>query len=250
MVEPRPLSGKLKRRIFFASPFALIGSIFFLFGSIFVVVFGSSTDFQSAFRMSDTDPLVPGILIGTERTGSSVNKQRIYDHHYRYHVGTNVYEGHAFAQNKGLTPDSPVIVQYAAGNPSVSRIQGMRKAPFGLHVMFFVAIFPTVGLVFLIGAVRQYKKHAHLVRHGVLSTGKVVRKVPTSTRINQKTVYEVFFRFKSHDGVEHEACVSSHQHENLGDEAREPLVYDADKPSQAVLLDSLPAPIRQLLSAG
>lgn len=250
MAEPRPLSGKLKLRLFFASPFAVFGTFFFLFGCLFVVVFGSATDFQSAFRMSATDPLVQGTLIGTEETSSSVNEQAIYDYHYRYRVGSNDYEGHAFAPNKGLTPESPVIVQYVADNPSVSRIKGMRKAPFGLHVVFFTAIFPTVGLALLIGALRQYEQLVHLVRNGVLGTGRVVRKVPTSTEINDKTVYQVFFRVKSKDGFEHEASVLSHLHENLGDEARETLLYDAAKPSEAVLIDSLPAPIRQLLTAG
>jgi len=108
---------------------------------------------------------------------------------------------------------------------------------------------PAYSNCILFGGFKCYEKHAYLAQNGALSTGNVVRKVPTHTEFNEKTVYEVFFRFKSSDGIEHGACISTHLHDHLGDEAREPLVYDRRKPSEAVLLDSLPAPIRQLLTA-
>jgi hypothetical protein len=95
---------------------------------------------------------------------------------------------------------------------------------------------------------QRYRKNVYLVQHGVLTTGKVVRKVATSTRIHQQTLYKVYFQFKSSDGRVHEACVDSLRPDILGDEANEPLVYDAMAPTNAVLLDSLLPRIRQQLT--
>lgn len=248
VTEPRSLSGSIKRAIFFSTPLAWMGLGFTLFGGAMFGLFASASDFSSAFVFSSHNPRVEGVLIAKAASGASSNKRRIYEYAYRYQVGGGEFGGTSFDTDNGAVPGSAVTVQYLARDPTTSRLEGMDKAPFGPHVALMVAIFPATGLAMLYFAGKRYRKYRYLVQHGVLTTGKVVRKEPTITKVNGKLVYEVFFRYRSGDGVLREACVSTHQTDNLGDEAQEPLVYDAARPGQAVLLDAMPPAIRRLVT--
>jgi hypothetical protein len=64
---PRTISTGLKISIFFKNPIAVIGTVFFLFGLIFPIVFGSMADFKSAFSFSDNDPAIKGVVTATPR---------------------------------------------------------------------------------------------------------------------------------------------------------------------------------------
>lgn len=248
MTEARPLAAGIRRALFFSAPLAWIGVIFTLFGCVMLAVFASASDFRSAFVFSDSDPRTTGELIARHATHSSANKRRIHEYVYHYQVDGRRYEGRSFDTDNGAAAGAAVTVQYAARDPASSRLEGMGLAPFGMHVALLVAVFPAIGLGMLYFAVRRYRKYSYLVQHGVLTTGKVVRKEPTNTKINQQTVYRVFFQYKSGDGVLREAWVSTHQTDRLGDERQEPLVYDPERPDEAVLLDAMPPRIRQLLT--
>jgi hypothetical protein len=245
--SPRSLPLQVKASLFMRSIPGLFGVVFFLFGLVFVFVFGSSVDFTSPFYFSSGDPVVMGTLLAKEGTNTSVNKQRIYAYRYRYTVDAKLHEGRSFAVNGEAAEGDAVQVQYAPGNPARSRLRGQRAAPFGWWVFAFVLVFPSVGLTLLHYAFKQFRQHLHLIENGVITTGKVIRQAPTSTRINGKTVMEVYFQFKTADGASHEASVTCVNTAVLLDEAREPLVYDAADPAKAVLLDALPPRIRTLL---
>jgi hypothetical protein len=225
------------------------GLVFLLFGLIMSLVFGAHADLKSPFHFSDSDPAVTGTLLGKERTNSSVNKRRIYDYHYRYAVGAQSYEGHSFAIDNGVNPGEPAEVQYAPGNPGMSRLRGQLLAPFGWSTLAILLIFPGVGLAILYYTVGQYRKYLHLLQNGVLTIGKVTGKTATSTKVNGAPMYKVAFEFQTPDGRTHAASISSLDTSRLGDEEREPLVYDANNPAKAVLLDALPEKIRVLLGA-
>lgn len=124
----------------------------------------------------------------------------------------------------------------------------MRAAPFSFWILPLMGVFPFIGLVFLIFSLHSAKRNIYLVQNGILTKGKVVRKEPTSTKVNNQTVYKVFFQFKTQDGNWQEAFVKNHKIHNLGDEAEEPVVYDSQYPSSAVLLDALPKKIRPLIT--
>ncbi len=245
---PRNISGGLKFKIFFGNPMAIIGIVFFLFGSIFPIVFGSMADFKSAFTFKKTDPSVNGIVVSKEETASKENKRRIYDYGYEYHLNGKVYTGHSFAKDQDIEQGDSIIIQYVPNDLALSRIQNMRSAPFSFWILPLTGIFPLIGLIFLIFSIRSAKKNIYLVQNGILTKGKVLRKEPTSTKVNNQTVYKVFFQFKTQDGNLQEAFVRSHKAHNLGDEAEEPVVYDSQDPSSAVLLDALPKKIRPLIT--
>ncbi len=246
---PRAISKGLKVKIFFGNPLATIGTFSFLFGSFFSILFGSMVDFKSAFTFKDTDPSTNGVVISKEKTSNKENKRKIYDYGYEYHLNGKTYIGHSFAKDDALEPGDSVIVQYVANDADLSRIQNMRAAPFNFWVLPLTGIFPLIGFIFLLVSANKARRNIYLVQNGILTKGKVIRKEATNTKINKQTMYKVFFQFKTQDGNIQEAYVSSHITHNLGDEAEEPLVYDALNPSSAVLLDSLPKKVRPLITA-
>jgi hypothetical protein len=126
----------------------------------------------------------------------------------------------------------------------------MRAAPFGIWILLLTSIFPMIGLIFVIISLKKAKRNIYLIQNGIITNGKVIKKEPTNTRINNQTVYKVFFQYKSQDGNIQEAMNKSHITYNLGDEEKEPLVYDCQNPSKAVLLDTLPKKIRAMISGG
>lgn len=247
---PRSVSPGVRIGIFFGYPLAFFGLVFFLFGSVFLVAFGGQADFRSLLRFSNSDPVVAGYLTGTQETNASSNKKRIHEYRYRYAVGGERYQGSSFDLYQSLKIGDDVLVQYVEGNPGLSRIAGMRAAPFGWWIALFAAVFPGIGGAMLYVAFKRYRQNVDLVVNGVVTTGTVIRKEATSTSVNKQTVYRVFFRFKSADGREHEACVSTHLTATLGDEPHEPLVYDPANPARAVLLDALPPKVRRQLAPG
>lgn len=244
---PRRISGGLKLKIFFNNPFAVIGTAFFLFGSIFPIVFGSMVDFKSVFAFKENDPVVNGVIVAIDKTNSKINKRNVLDYTYKYEVNGKSYDGHSFSTNSDINVNDTIPVQYVPNDIATSKIQSMLTAPFPFFIVPLTCIFPILGLVFLIFSIRRAKKNIYLVQNGVLAKGKVIRKEPTSTKVNKQTVYKVFFQFKTQDGNLQEAFVKSHVVHNLGDEAEEPLVYDSQDPSAAVLLDSLPKKVRPLI---
>lgn len=251
MTEPPPRSipAGTKKSLFFSSPMMWFGLIFLVFGAILALAFGANADLKSPFYFSSGDPVVMGTLLARERTNSSVNKKKIHDYHYRYAVGGQSYEGHSFAINDGANPGDAVEVQYAPADPGMSRLRGQRLAPFGWPVLVLTLIFPGVGLVVLYFTIGQYRKYLYLLRYGVLATGKITGKTATNTKVNGSPIYNVAFAFQTPDGRTHQASIACADTSRLGDEEREPLVYDANDPAKAVLLDALPEKIRVLLTA-
>jgi hypothetical protein len=245
----RPVSLPLQASLFFKAPLALFGAIFFLFGSIFPVVFGANSDLTSLIHFRDSDPTVPGILVDERSSGASSNRKEIFEYRYRYTVGATAYEGRSYSGDSTAEAGQPVLVQYVPGKPGLSRIQGMRAKTFEWYVAVFAMVFPAIGFGMLYFSYLRFARHLHLLRFGLVAMGSVTRKTATSTQINDQVVYQVFFKFKDGQGIEHEACVSSHQVDELGDEKREPLLYDPANPSCAVLLDALPPEVRRQLTA-
>lgn len=248
MTEAAALSGSIKRAIFFSAPLAWMGVMFSVFGCIFLVLFGSACDFKSPFVFSSDDPRVEGRLIARSETRISSNKRRIHEYVYQYQVDSGNYKGRSFGTDIGVAAGGAVTVQYVAHDPATSHIEGMGLAPVGMEAALLVAIFPGIGLLMLYFTVRHYRKYSYLVQNGVFTTGKVSRKESTYARINGRTVYRVFFQYLSRDGLPWEACITTNRADDLGDGEQEPIVYDPQRPDEAVLLDLMPAAIRQLVT--
>ena len=106
--------------------------------------------------------------------------------------------------------------------------------------MLFILIFPAVGLTMMTVGVRKGLRGLRLLTHGIPAQGRFVGQTATNVQINDTPVMAMTFEFKTVDGRTARCVAKTHETRPLRDEAEEPLVYDPEDPSVAVLLDDLP----------
>jgi hypothetical protein len=218
---------------------AQIGWAIFGFGMIFVWVFSANADF-SFLNFRGPFEIAVGRVTGVETTGASENRQPVYRHHYDFSVAGRVFSGTSYATGREVPSGEVVTVEYEAGDPSRSRIEGMRRGQFGPAVLF-VLIFPLAGLGILIPAMLMGRRRSYLLRHGVFTTGVLKSKSATNMTVNKRRVFALTFEFTGRDGRRHEAVTRSSLPQQLEDDSQEPLLYDPENPSKAFLLDEAPA---------
>ena len=216
-----------------------IGWAVFGFGMIFFWAFGGNADF-SFLTFRNPEGRTTGRITRVEGTGASENHQSISANHYEYSVAGQPFHGTSYSLGSSASEGSEVTVEYDEDAPQRSRIEGMRRGQFGPFVLF-VTIFPAIGLVFLIVGTRTGTKRNHLLREGILTTGKCIDRRPTNVRINRQPVWEVVFEFFDRNGQRRECSARAVDTTRLEDEAAEPLLYDPNDPSKAFVVDEAPA---------
>ncbi len=219
--------------------FSQIGWALFGFGMIFFWVFSLNADF-SFVTFRGPHETVDGRVTRVENTSASENDTPVHALHYEYSVAGNLHTGTSYITGASVSPGEMVTIEYDEGNPSRSRIEGMRRALFGPAVMF-VNIFPFIGLVMLIPATITGLRRNRLLREGLIANGKLVSKSATNVRINHRQVYELGFEFTARDGRRYKAKARTTDTDRLQDEAQEPLLYDPADPTRAYVLDETPA---------
>ncbi len=236
---PRHVPAGTKLRLLFGGFLNQFGWIFFGFGLIFVWAFTLGADLTGWLVFRGELVTAPGVITAITETNMSVNDRRVYRYDYRFsHDGVD-YNGSSYQTGGGIKDNRTVTVEFPAGSPENSRIQGMRRGMIGLFGLMPV-IFPAVGLCFIAGGIRKGVKGIRLLTYGEMAGGLLVDKQATNTKINEQTVYKLTYAFTAIDGQTYEAIAQDHETDKLEDEAAEPLLYDPMHPSDAVLLDNLP----------
>ena len=232
-----PLSVRL--RVLFGGFNNQFGWLFFGFGMIFVWMFTLQSDVTSLFLFSFQTNYTQGFVESVETTNASENDTVIFEVNYTYfdNLGRE-QRGKSYSTGYPNVAEQ-VTIEYLTGFPSISRVQGMRRKPFGAFGLI-AAIFPLIGTAFIAAGIRYGLKANRLLEKGRIAFGKLVSFEATGTRINDRPVIKLIFSFTAADGDEYEAVAKTHQPGDLRDEAEEPLLYDEDDPYYALLLDDLP----------
>lgn len=231
-------------RVLFGGIFFLFGFSLLVFGLFFVIIFGSFVSF-SDLRFTNSNPTVRGKIINIERTSATNAKKPIYKYSYTYEVNGKKYQGVSYAV--GEQDNDIVLVQYLPDEPNVSRIKGMKNSEMPLVVLFFLLIFPVIGLLLLILALKKNVIYLRLLRFGKLTFGVLSDIERTNFTVNERPVYRAYFKFFTSEKVEGVATGETHLIEKLSDEKYEPLIYNPLNPNEAVMIDSLPAVVRRFL---
>ncbi len=209
------------------------------FSLIFVRVFAFNADILSPILFVLPTNKTIGIVQSIEMTNATENETPVYEVRYTYHgPGGEQYEGESYTTGEPER-EGRVMVEYVISAPSISRIEGMRRTIFGPFAIFAI-LFPLVGLGFLYSGLKRGLLANRLLSEGKVTYGKLVSTEMTNTRINNRPVMKLTFVFTSEDGTEWEATAKTHQPEKLQDNVEEPLIYDPNNPSIAVMLDNLP----------
>jgi hypothetical protein len=178
-------------------------------------------------------------------TSSYVNEQQVYKYSYKYKVEEKEYEGISY--KVGYEKLDEVEVQYLESNHSISRISGMKISSFPIWVMFFLLIFPTVGAVIMLLGIRKNLKYLRILSIGKVAFGVYSHMENTGASVNKQPVVRIFFNYVTHDNINAQAYGETYQTYKLQDEQAEPLVYNPNNPSEAIMIDALPAIVRKTL---
>ena len=106
--------------------------------------------------------------------------------------------------------------------------------------MLLILLFPAIGLTMMTVGVRKGLRGLRLLTHGIPAQGRFVGQTATNVHINDTPVMAMTVEFKTVDGRTARCVAKTHDTRALRDDAEEPLVYDPEDPSVAVLLDDLP----------
>ena len=205
------------------------------FSSIFVWVFVANADF-SFITFAGAVGRVTGTVTRVVQTNAREARRTIRENHFEYSVAGRTLEGKSYNSGEELQPGQKVLVEYVERAPERARISGQRQAMFPPAVSF-VLLFPAVGLALAIGGVRWGSRRVRLLRDGVLTTGVLTHKRATNTRVNNRRVFELTFEFTAQNGQRCEAKARTSITDRLEDERQEPLLYNPNRPEDAVMLD-------------
>ncbi len=217
------------------NPIVQIGFFVVGFSSIFVWVFVANADF-SFLTFAGARGQATGTVTRVVDTNARENRRTIQKNYFEYSVAGQTFQSMSYGSGNQVAQGDKVLVEYLERNPQRARISGQRNAMFPPFVAF-VLIFPAVGLGFVIGGVRWGSRRARLLREGVFTTGTLKAKRPTNTTVNNRRVFELIFAFTARDGRQCEAKARTSMTERLQDEREEPLLYNPDRPEDAVMLD-------------
>jgi len=249
---PRNISAFMKFRLMFLMPMNFIGILLIAIAGFIPLVLNSDDDVKSQLAVMDNDPTVMGVITSMNKTNTRENRERIYEFEYRFSVNGKEYTGKSFGSEHNLRggiiqAGDSVEIQYSAKYPPFSRIFGKRNQQTSWLFLFFLVLFPVIGVVVYVKAVRTGLANIALLTNGVVAMGKLVRKEEIPRRSKNKTYiqYKLYFEFKTPDGKVHEILYDTNEPARLLDEGEERLVYDAVDPGKAVLVDSLPKAVRE-----
>lgn len=108
-----------------------------------------------------------------------------------------------------------------------------------LFSLVFVVLFPLLGLVLALRGIPRGLRRIRLLRSGRPALGRLVDRRTTNVSINDEPVIALTFEFTTEDGLRARVVERTHRPQLLEDD-EEPLLYDAQWPERAALLDHLP----------
>ncbi len=241
----RALPFFLKLSVMLSGVMPIISISFVVIGGICFAVFMSVLDFQD-LSFSSSDPKTKGKLLQINSTNSFENEKRVFEYTFTFKdEDGNSYDGYCYTTGNVNFQDSIVDIQYLKNDPETSRIIGTRKGLLSFWIIIFLAIFPLIGIITMFFSINNGIKKIRILKYGKLGYGRFINMEATGSKINEQTIYRLFFKFTDEEGNEHTAIGETHKVHKLTDEEEEPLVYDQNNPENAVMLDALPSVVRR-----
>lgn len=207
-----PLS--VKSRLWFGGWTNQFGWAWLAFSSIFVWAFTLSFGgLRNPTLPKGPTATVDGVVAAVDKTNTTINGSRVmaYKFEYRAEDGqprTAVHHGYAGRYElKQVVP-----VQYSIASPEVAVIKGACD-DFGsamTWILLLIAIFPAVGVGFVVVGLVKGLRGMSLLRRGKLTYGELVDVSATNVKINNSTVYKYTFEFAA-DGQVFRAAGRSHR---------------------------------------
>lgn len=240
---PRHLSILSQLGILLGGISGVFGWVFFIFGSIFLWVFGYNSEAKFIFEppLSQWETAT-GVIMAGEPTNSSVNEQQVWEYQFQVFTEDNSFSGNSYTRGNRLQEGQEVEVLYLPDDLEKAHIKGTTRAPFPVWTALVVGIFPLIGLCFIIFNIRNNTHFLRLLLNGQFTRGTKQSAVQTGgmMTINGREYPEYKFQFDFNVGTTcHTVTCKTYYPYKLEDEKEEIILYNPANPSDAVVYDSI-----------
>lgn len=237
---PRHLNLLTRINVLFGGFYIQFGSVFFWFGMVFVLIFVGQSSAIHWFSFEGDWRETEGLLLEINAGYGEVNEEPIYEYVFSYSANGQSFTGKSNAAFSGEEETTIVQIEYKTGNPTRSRIVGMRSELFPAWVVLLVIVFPAIGFVFLFLGFKKNIKALQLLINGTFTRGKMLSYEPTNAVINDQTVYAYKFEFHASNKTYIAEC-KTHLTERVEDEETEKVLYDKADPKFNLVYDAMGA---------
>ena len=235
----------LRMAIFFQGVEAILGTVFFLVGMLFVLIFFPTREIEGWVMLSNQAPKAQGTVTELIETSSSENDATIFRILYRFETPSGeTVEGKAYSTFPPFKVGDEIEVIYSESHPDINKIKGMRRSAFPVWIMF-VSIFALVGFFFLVRRFRAAKKAVYLLEIGQVTTGVYEGMTTTGASINDVPVMRLAYNFNDYKGSKHTAFAETHRPELLNDGEPKKVLFDPNEPDNALVVENLPKSVRK-----
>lgn len=219
----------------------LFGAIFFLFGMFFVVIFAGEVRPLDELRLSSSTTTATATVIDVQDTNATENEVTVFEYRFTFRTRTEAdVTATSFSTGQLYSKGERVPVTYLPDKPTVAQLQDTRRTTFPWWTALFVGIFPFIGGVLLLAGTLSGWRQVRLLALGRLTYARWVNASPTRTTVNDQPVLKYTFEFQAEDGQTYQGNSKSLPKAQLGDEAREPVLYLPANPDRSMLLDAVP----------
>ncbi|MDO4569269.1 MAG: hypothetical protein Q4D38_02675 [Planctomycetia bacterium] len=227
----------------FLGSMGFLGWGFFMLGSIGVALVCCDVDYSDAIPPCFTqweELATPGKIISCEESNVSINGQRIYWIVCEYTL-PNGAKRETLLRCRGHYSEGDAVQLKRWGN-CVRIVDDLPGSWYSNAVILLLpALFPVVGIVFLVCTYRAGKRDINILQNGVAVKACAVGATPTGTSVNGFPQLRVSYLFAGPDG---ERCISSiktydQTHFEAANMKSETVLYVPEKPSRIVVLEDL-----------
>lgn len=241
---PRPLS--LRQRLTMCGEGWMAVVLPFGMGLGLSLAFMAGADFTE-WEFRDDDPVAIAQIVDVTKVVNRSKTRHYYELTYRYVVDGVAYENVAVAEGRAEIPNPATLrVQFVPGRPDWSRIPGLRKTRIG-NWLWLAGLLPMlVGVIAAGFYVRGVLASWRLVRYGIVTKARSSRRPLPGLSRRGKPMSQAILTFQAIDGKDYELQLGPTGNFNQGESTR--VVYLANAPSTVQRYDSLPKPVKALLS--
>jgi hypothetical protein len=104
---------------------------------------------------------------------SSRSRRPILRYEFEFEQGGRHFSGRSYSSQAPLAAGAPCAVEYSPGEPGRARIRGMRSAPFGLDVLFFLFA-PAMALGLCAWSQKRAQRALYLLERGEPARGRLL----------------------------------------------------------------------------
>jgi hypothetical protein len=226
----------------------IIGFIFTIIGIAVISFFSLQINWRMYFAGEKDLVITTGTISGSQETRYSVNDEPLFNYNYRYYdQAENIHEGDFLEFEGQYSMGQAIEIKYLKKVPSNSRHAGKDRKNLD-QIMFLGGIAALLaGLLFIVPSSRKTRRERKIIMAGLPAEGKLLEALPTNLHVNDQPVYNLTFEFTTGRKSKERCSVRSHLIRNFSDEHKEKLIYDPRKPSNAVVIDTLPSPVAKYI---